>query len=66
MAEFEITKRINAVVSVFVNAETKEEAVEKGEKKFAKGFFKSDFTYQDGSEAFVGVVNIDLWNHKIE
>lgn len=66
MAEFEITKRVNAVISVFVNADSKEEAEEKGEKKFRKGFFKSDFTYQDGSEALVGITNLDLWNHEIE
>lgn len=66
MAEFEITKRVNAVISVVVNAETREEALEKGEEKFKKGFFKSDFTYQDGSEALIGVVNMDLWNHEIE
>jgi hypothetical protein len=66
MAEYEVTKRINAIVSVFVNADSLEEAEEKGKKKFNKGFFKSDFTYQDGSEALLGITNMDLWNHEIE
>ncbi len=66
MAEFEITKRVNAIISVTVNAETKEEAEEKGNKILNKGIFKSNITYQDGSEALVGVTNLDLWNHEIE
>jgi len=66
MAEFEITKRINAIVSVNINASNREEAKEKAEKEFKKGLFKSNITYVDGQEVFIGTTNLDLWNTKIE
>lgn len=66
MVEYEVTKRINAIISVNVNASNREEAVEKAEKEFNKGYFKSNISYLDGQGAIVGVNNNDLWNTEIE
>jgi hypothetical protein len=66
MAEYEVTRRINAVVSVTINASSPEEAKEKSEKEFKKGIFKSNITYVDGNEALIGIANLDLWNTDIE
>lgn len=66
MAEYEITQRINAIISVNINANSKEEAEEKGLKQLNKGIFKSNISYIDGSKVLVGVTNLDLWNTEIE
>ncbi len=66
MAEFEVTKRINAIISVNVNASNRDEAEEKAKKEFDKGVFKSNINYIDGDEALVGVNNLDLWSTEIE
>jgi len=66
MSEFEITKRVNAIISVNINASNRDEAEEKAEKEFKKGIFKSNINYIDGQEAFVGTTNLDLWSTEIE
>lgn len=66
MSEFEVTKRINAIVSVTINASKRDEAEEKALKEFKKGIFKSNISYIDGDEALVGIQNLDLWNTEIE
>ena len=45
MAEYEITQRINAIISVTVIAKSKEEAEEAGLKQLKKGVFKSNIDY---------------------
>ncbi len=66
MTEFSVSKRLNAVIEVTVNASNREEAIEKAEKEFKKGFFKSNISYIDGQSKIIGVTNNDLWNLDIE
>ncbi len=66
MTEFSVSKRINAIIEVSVNASNREEAIEKAEKEFNKGYFKSNISYVDGQEEIVSVTNMDLWNLDIE
>ena len=66
MTEFSVSKRINAIIEVSVNAFNREEAIEKAEKEFNKGYFKSNISYVDGQEEIVSVTNMDLWNLDIK
>lgn len=66
MSEFQVVKRVNAIIGVNVNASTREEAEEKAEKELKKGIFKSNIEYLHGQEAFIGTTNMDLWNTEIE
>ena len=66
MTEFSVSKRLNAIIEVNVNASSREEAVDKAEKEFNKGYFKSNISYVDGHEEIVSVTNMDLWDLEIQ
>jgi len=63
MSEFQIKKRVKAIIGITINADTAEEAIEKAEKKLYKeGLFKEYIEYLDGNEELIGYDNLDLWN----
>ena len=66
MREFSVSKRLNAIIEVTVDASNREEAIQKAEKEFNKGYFKSNISYVDGQEEIVSVTDMDLWNLDIE
>ena len=61
MNEYQIKYRVNAIVGVYIKAESFEKAKNKADKRMNK-LFDPGIEYLDGTEEFAGFDNMDYWN----